>query len=410
MSRMVVMSPPVDGTGRSGSCQDHANADVCSEAALVPDGRGTLPNPDPIRGCACLIGTTSPSMSGSSLQVLPGPSYGGGPPCRHGLGRLTGACSPAALRAVAFSPHRSPCLPGGLRRDQRHGAHDRAPAVALVGLGRGRAWPHRPAPGSGTARARGARRGRRHGPRPRGGRVLARAHPDAQAPAGGRRRCRGTSASAQPDRCPQRRPGDAHPGAGSAPGAEEAHAPPRSPDARRRRPPTKPARRVHDRHPAGDAVAAARPLCPSRATPHRLRPGAVRPGLGRHRPQRLRHPQRHPAPRPAAHSCSEPARTAASSCAARSPTPTPARRSPSSAARATSARVQIDHVVALSDAWQKGAQQWSTPTQDPRSPTTRSTCWPSTARPTSARATVTPRPGCRRARRTAAPTSPDRPR
>jgi len=27
----------------------------------------------------------------------------------------------------------------------------------------------------------------------------------------------------------------------------------------------------------------------------------------------------------------------------------------------TSAMVQIDHVVALSDAWQKGAQQWSTP-------------------------------------------------
>jgi hypothetical protein len=29
----------------------------------------------------------------------------------------------------------------------------------------------------------------------------------------------------------------------------------------------------------------------------------------------------------------------------------------------TSARVQIDHVVALSDAWQKGAQQWSTSTR-----------------------------------------------
>ena len=29
--------------------------------------------------------------------------------------------------------------------------------------------------------------------------------------------------------------------------------------------------------------------------------------------------------------------------------------------RSTSSEVQIDHVVALSDAWQKGAQQWSTP-------------------------------------------------
>ena len=108
------------------------------------------------------------------------------------------------------------------------------------------------------------------------------------------------------------------------------------------------------------------PRHPSRQGPgtaDRLRPRAVRPGLGRHRPQRLRHPQRHPAPRPDRPPCSEPAPTAASSSAARSPTPTPARRSPSCAAQATSSRVQIDHVVALSDAWQKGAQQWTTPTR-----------------------------------------------
>ena len=36
----------------------------------------------------------------------------------------------------------------------------------------------------------------------------------------------------------------------------------------------------------------------------------------------------------------------------------------------TSSAVQIDHVVALSDAWQKGAQQWDTATRG-RSPTTR---------------------------------------
>ena len=46
----------------------------------------------------------------------------------------------------------------------------------------------------------------------------------------------------------------------------------------------------------------------------------------------------------------------ARSCRARWPTRTPARRSRSCAAR-TPPRVQIDHVVALSDAWQKGAQQ-----------------------------------------------------
>ena len=39
--------------------------------------------------------------------------------------------------------------------------------------------------------------------------------------------------------------------------------------------------------------------------------------------------------------------------------PTPAPRSPLSAARALLHWVQIDHVVALSDAWQKGAQQLS---------------------------------------------------
>ena len=71
----------------------------------------------------------------------------------------------------------------------------------------------------------------------------------------------------------------------------------------------------------------------------------------------------------------------------------------------TSAWVQIDHVVALSDAWQKGAQQLSFAPRAACSPTTPSTCWPSTARATSARATVTPRPGCLRSGATAAPTS-----
>jgi hypothetical protein len=52
----------------------------------------------------------------------------------------------------------------------------------------------------------------------------------------------------------------------------------------------------------------------------------------------------------------------------------------------TSSAVQIDHVVALSDAWQKGAQRLD---EDDRVP----------------RATATPRPGCRRTRRSAASTS-----
>ena len=56
--------------------------------------------------------------------------------------------------------------------------------------------------------------------------------------------------------------------------------------------------------------------------------------------------------------------------------------------------VQIDHVVALGDAWQTGAQQW-TPPGAQRSPTTRANCSRSTAPSTSRRATATRRPGYR---------------
>ena len=51
--------------------------------------------------------------------------------------------------------------------------------------------------------------------------------------------------------------------------------------------------------------------------------------------------------------------TAASSCPAPSSTPTPRRPLGSCVARTPRRMVQIDHVVALSDAWQKGAQQLS---------------------------------------------------
>ena len=54
--------------------------------------------------------------------------------------------------------------------------------------------------------------------------------------------------------------------------------------------------------------------------------------------------------------CSSPARTTAWSSAASSPTRTPAATIPF-VRGPESADVQIDHVVALSDAWQKGAQQ-----------------------------------------------------
>ncbi|WP_323368324.1 hypothetical protein [Leucobacter muris] len=75
----------------------------------------------------------------------------------------------------------------------------------------------------------------------------------------------------------------------------------------------------------------------------------------------------------------------------------------------TSQAVQIDHVVALSDAWQK-ARRRSRESSGSCSPTIRSTCWRSTARRTRARATAMRRPGCRPSGASAANTSPGRSR
>lgn len=65
-------------------------------------------------------------------------------------------------------------------------------------------------------------------------------------------------------------------------------------------------------------------------------------------------------------------------------------------------KIDVDHIVALSDAWQKAPSSGTTASASPW-PTTRSTCWRSTPAPTAARATVTRPPGCRRTRPTAAP-------
>ena len=64
----------------------------------------------------------------------------------------------------------------------------------------------------------------------------------------------------------------------------------------------------------------------------------------------------------------------------------------------TSSAVQIDHVVALSDAWQKGAAGWSDAKREQFANDSLN-LWPWTGRRTRARATGTPRPGCRRPRR-----------
>ena len=86
--------------------------------------------------------------------------------------------------------------------------------------------------------------------------------------------------------------------------------------------------------PAGDrAGRARRPARQGQGAADRLRPWAVRAGVGGHRPQRLRHPQRHPAPRPDRARAPAPAPTAASSSAAGWTTPTPGSRSRSCAGR-----------------------------------------------------------------------------
>jgi len=74
---------------------------------------------------------------------------------------------------------------------------------------------------------------------------------------------------------------------------------------------------------------------------------------------------------------------------------------------ATSTAVQIDHVVALSDAWQKGAQQLS-PARRLAFANDPLNLLAVDGRPIRARATATPPPGCRRTSPTAAPTSPAR--
>ncbi|GHG49517.1 hypothetical protein GCM10012320_17670 [Sinomonas cellulolyticus] len=76
----------------------------------------------------------------------------------------------------------------------------------------------------------------------------------------------------------------------------------------------------------------------------------------------------------------------------------------------TSDAVQIDHVVALSDAWQKGAQQFTHSQRVALANDPLNLHSPPTGPPTSRRATATPPPGCRRTPPSAARTWPARPR
>jgi hypothetical protein len=156
------------------------------------------------------------------------------------------------------------------------------------------------------------------------------------------------------------------------------------------------------------------------------RPGAERvrrqaPGLHRrhdHHPPR----SRHRAHRHARHlhrraeSCNA---LAAGSCAPKPPACSPLTSSTSTAHAAhragvrgakTSDAVQIDHVVALDDAWQTGAAIWTPTKRNNWPPTNASNCSPWTVPPTRPKATPTPPPGYHRTPVFAAPMWPRRSR
>ena len=147
---------------------------------------------------------------------------------------------------------------------------------------------------------------------------------------------------------------------------------------------------------------AGRPARQGPRTEDRLQPRPVRPGVGRHRPQRLRPAQ--PRARPGPHRRGQ----AGAACVVLAGTlhdPYTGATVAFTRGPGTSERVQIDHVVALSDAWQTGAQALDAGTREtdrhrPAQPARRRR-----AAPTSPRATATPPPGCRPPRTSAARTS-----
>ena len=84
---------------------------------------------------------------------------------------------------------------------------------------------------------------------------------------------------------------------------------------------------------------------------------AVRARVGRHEPQRLRHPQRHPQPGPGR----QVVKAGTGSCKVLEGTAAPEVYTGATVrfVLGGASDIDIDHVVALGDAWQKGAQQWA---------------------------------------------------
>ena len=278
--------------------------------------------------------------------------------------------------------------------------------VGLVGLGRGRIVRLRVRNRAGAA----ARRGRRHGPRPRGGRVLALRT--------GRAGIRPRRYRCVPHPFRVREPAralgdDADPAPRCRLPSQGRGRPRRRPARGRGRPPRRPPRRRPGRRPRPRRTAAAlagHPAVKGRAP----RTGYDREQFGQAWADADRNgcdTRNDVLRRDLTPSCSEPAPTAASSSAARSTTPTPARRSPSSAAQATSAR-RADRPRGR--ALRRLAEgRPAVVARRPRTPVRQRPAQPAGRRrpdQPGARATATPPPGCRRARPTAAPTSRDRPR
>ena len=303
--------------------------------------------------------------------VPPGPAwavYGGGPPLLTSPPGVRRGALVGGTPAVAFFPHRT-LSAGRLRRDQRMvlviGLL--VALVGLVGLVRGRIVrlacqePH----------GRSARRRRRHGPRPW---RRARRRPPHRMP---RRRPAAASLRPRPPSASARRPVPsattlrADPcrlrlGAG---GGHTAGAGPRAKAVGHHQ-----AGRGAGDHDARAGTAAA-VLAALPVKGRAPRTGYDREQFGqawaRHRPQRLRHPQRHPAPRPdGARAQGRHARLRRPQRHAGRPLHR-ARRSPSSVAQATSAaRADRPRGGALRRV-AEGRPAVVTSTRTPASPTTR---------------------------------------
>ncbi|MEK8228744.1 HNH endonuclease family protein [Oerskovia sp. M15] len=119
---------------------------------------------------------------------------------------------------------------------------------------------------------------------------------------------------------------------------------------------------------AHEAPVPGRPSLPSRRSTSRggrvdrVRAGELRLGMGRRGQERVRHPQRHPRPRPPGPHVLDPGQGLRGAYR-HLRRPYTGETINFTRGNGTSAAVQIDHVIPLLDAWRKGAQSWDAETR-----------------------------------------------